>query len=97
MGTLSEARASPSAASARRSEELPLPAEASEAGVVLEERTLRQSRLLPYVRMVVNLIEGLHLGLEEVVPWLLQVLRQHRMGRRNPGDYVGEYPVPDPP
>lgn len=97
MGTLSEASASPSATSASLSEELPLPAEVSEAGVVLEERTLRKSRLLPYVRLVVNLIEGLHLGLEEVVPLLLQDLRQHGMGRRKQGDYVGEHLVPDPP
>lgn len=97
VGTLSEASASPSATSASLSEELPLPAEVSEAGVVLEERTLRKSRLLPYVRLVVNLIEGLHLGLEEVVPLLLQDLRQHGMGRRKQGDYVGEHLVPDPP
>jgi hypothetical protein len=94
---LSEARASPSAASASLSEELPLPVEVPEAGVVLEERTLRKSRLLPYVRMVVNLIEGVQLGPEEVVSRLLRDLRQHRMGRRKRGEYVGEHLVPDRP
>ena len=97
VGTLSEARASPSAASASLSEELPLPAEVPEAGVVLEERTLRKSRLLPYVRLVVNLIEGLQLGLQEVVQELRRDLRQHRMGRRNRADYVGGDVLQHPP
>ena len=78
-------------------EDLPRPAERLRAGVVLDEVTLTNSRLLPYVRLVVNLLEGRQLGLQELVPLLLRNLRQHRMGWRKKGDYVGEELVPDPP
>ena len=72
-------------ASACEPEGLPLPAELDLAGVVLEEATLTKSRLLPYVRLVVNLIEGLQLGLQEVLQRLRRNLRQHRMGWRKKG------------
>ena len=76
---------------------LPLPAELDLAGVVLEEATLTKSRLLPYVRLVVNLIEGLHLGLEEVLQQLRGNLRQHRIGCRKRADYVGDDVLQHPP
>jgi hypothetical protein len=76
---------------------LPLPAELDLAGVVLEEATLTKSRLLPYVRLVVNLIEGLHLSLQEVLQRLRRDLRQHRMGWRNRADYVGDDLLQHPP
>jgi len=76
---------------------LPLPAELDLAGVVLEEATLTKSRLLPYVRLVVNLIEGLHLGLEEVLQLLRRNLRQHRMGCGKRADYVGDDLLQHPP
>lgn len=74
-----------------------LPAEGDLAGVVLEEATLTTSRLLPYVRLVVNLIEGLQLGLQEVLQELRRNLRQHRMGWRNRADYVGDDLLQHPP
>jgi len=81
----------------RKPEGLPRPAELDLAGVVLEEATLTKSRLLPYVRLVVNLIEGLHLGLEEVLQLLRRNLRQHRMGCRKRADYVGDDLLQHPP
>lgn len=86
-----------SAASVSLPEELPRPGEGSRARVVLDEATLTNSRLLPYVRLVVNLIEGQQLGLKEVLQLLRRDLRQHRMGWRKRADYVGENLVPDPP
>lgn len=96
-GALSESSPSPSAGVDCESAGFPLPAEWNLAGVVLEEATLRKSRLLPYVRLVVNLIEGLHLGLQEVVQELRRDLRQHRMGRRKRADYVGGDVLQHPP
>jgi hypothetical protein len=78
-------------------EELPVPREPPPGDAVLEEATLTKSRLLPYVRMIVNLIEDLHLGLQEVLQRLRRNLRQHRMGWRRRGDYVGEDRLQHPP
>ena len=64
---------------------------------MLNEATLTKSRLLPYVRLVVNLIEGLHLGLPEVLQLLRQNLRQHRMGCRKRADYVEDDLLRHPP
>ena len=96
-GASSESSPRPSVASVSLPEELPLPAEMRVAGVVLDEATLTKSRLLPYVRLVVNLIEGLHLGVQEVLQRLRRNLRQHRMGWRKRGDYVGDDLLQHPP
>ncbi len=96
-GASSESGPPASAASASLPEELPLPSEPPQGGVVLDEATLTKSRLLPYVRLVVNLIEGLHLGLPEVLQLLRRDLRQHRMGWRKTADYVGEDLLRHPP
>ena len=92
-----ESNPPPSSESPCAPEGLPLPAELDLAGVVLEEATLTKSRLLPYVRLVVNLIEGLHLGLEEVLQLLRRNLRQHRMGGGKRADYVGDDLLQHPP
>ena len=65
--------------------------------MVLDEAALPKSRLLPYVRMVVNLIEGLQLGLQEVLQLLRRNLRQHRMGWRPRADYGGDDLLQHPP
>jgi hypothetical protein len=96
-GALSESSPSPSAGVDCEPAGFPLPAEWDPAGVVLEEATVRKSRFLPYVRLVVNLIEGLHLGLQEVLQELRRDLRQHRMGWRKTADYVGEDLLRHPP
>jgi hypothetical protein len=96
-GALPEATVPPSSDRPCQPEGLPLPAELDLAGVVLEEATLTKSRLLPYVRLVVNLIEGLRLGLPEVLQVLRRSWRQHRMGWRKRADYVGEDLLQHPP
>lgn len=97
VGASSASRPSASAASVCVPEELPLPSGLPQGGVVLDEATLTKSRLLPYVRRVVNLIEGLHLGLPEVLQLLRWNLRQHRMGWRKAADYVGDDVLRHPP
>jgi hypothetical protein len=96
-GASSESSPPLSAANVSLPEELPLPAEPLRAGVVLDEAALTKSRLLPYVRMVVNLIEGLQLGLQEVLQLLRRNLRQHSMGWRQRADYVGNDLLQHPP
>lgn len=86
-----------SAARASLAEEFPLPSGGSQGGVVLDEATLTKSRLLPYVRLVVNLIEGRHLSLQEVLQLLRRTLRQHRMGWRKRADDVGDDLLQHPP
>jgi hypothetical protein len=78
-------------------EESWLPGELRLEGIVLDEPTVTNSPLLPYVLMVVNVIEGLPLGRQELVELLLQALRQHSMARRRRTDYVLKYLHQHPP
>jgi hypothetical protein len=66
-------------------------------GVVLDESTLAMSRMLPYVRMVVSLIEGIPIGLKQLGDWLRQALRQHSIARRRRADYVLAFLHQHPP
>jgi hypothetical protein len=96
-GASSEPRAPTSSASVSVPEKLPALGELPRAGVELDEATLMNSRLLPYVRLVVNLIEGLQLGVPEVLQRLRRNLRQHRMGWPKRADYVGDDLLQYPP
>jgi hypothetical protein len=57
-------------------------------GVLLDESGLASSPMLPYVRMVVGLIEGIELTCCEVLRLLLQAMRQHSIGHRGRIDYL---------
>lgn len=57
---------------------------------MLDEATLTNSPLLPYVRLVVNLIEGRQVGRQELLHLLGQALRQHCIASRSRADYVRE-------
>ena len=57
-------------------------------GVVLDESSLAGSPMLSYVRMVVNLIEGVQFTCREVIAWLRLALRQHSIGARGGVDYL---------
>jgi hypothetical protein len=57
-------------------------------GVVLDEPSLLASPMLPYVRMVASLVEGIPWSMAEVVGLLRQALRQHSMARRRRLDYL---------
>ena len=57
-------------------------------GVVLDESSLAASPMLPYVRMVVGLIEGIELTSREVLGLLRQSMRQHSFGARRKIDYL---------
>ena len=67
------------------------------AGVVLDVSCVASSRMLPYVRLVVSLVEGLEVSLEEVVDWLRQAMRQHRIAWRRRADYILAFLHQHPP
>lgn len=64
---------------------------------MLDESTLKNSPLLPYVQVVVNRLEGLRLDFEELVELLQEAIRQHSFAWRRRVDYVVEYLHQHPP
>ena len=65
--------------------------------VVLDESSVTTSPMLPYVRMVMSLIEGVEFTCHEVVHRLRQRMRQHRIGDLSRNDYLRGIPHPRPP
>lgn len=65
--------------------------------VVLNEASLLKSRMLPYVRMVVSLIEGIEFSYQELVRLLRQAMRQHSIARRTRSEYVLRFLHEHPP
>jgi hypothetical protein len=78
-------------------EPLPVKEELRLEDVVLDAESVRNSPMLPYVRMLVNLIEGIRLRGEELVELLIQALRQHRIAFRRRADYVLRFLHQHPP
>jgi hypothetical protein len=72
----------------RRGAERSLKAELRLEDLVLNEATLRTSPMLPYVGMLVGLVESMRLGRHELLKLLLQSLRQHSIAYRTRTDYV---------
>jgi len=70
------------------SEPLPTVAELQREDVVLDETSVVNSPMLPYVRMVVSLIEGVEFTCHEVVHLLRRTLRQHSIGAGRGVDYL---------
>lgn len=66
-------------------------------GVVLNEATLRNSPMLPYVRMVVNLIEGTRFDCDEIVTLLVEAVRQRSMASRKRTEYLLDFLHQHPP
>lgn len=66
-------------------------------GVDLNQASLRKSRMLPYVRMVVSLIEGIELSCQEIALLLGQALRQHSIASRSRSQYVLRFLHQHPP
>ena len=77
-----------SSAPQRSTAESPASVKLRLGGVLLEESGLASSPMLPYVRMIVNLIEGVELTGEEVLGLLRRSMRQRSIARRRRIDYV---------
>jgi hypothetical protein len=65
--------------------------------VVLDETSLVNSPTLPYVRMVINLIEGMELTRNELIAHLREAMRQHSIANRKRVDYVLRFLHQHPP
>jgi hypothetical protein len=78
-------------------DELAVQGELYVQGVTLDEGTLAGSPMLPYVRMMVNLIDGLTLSRDELVAALQKRVRQHSMSKRRRIDYVLRFLHQHPP
>lgn len=57
-------------------------------GVVLSTEALLSSRLIKYVRMLTQLIDGVDLSREQLIDVLCRAMRQHRIANRRRVDYV---------
>lgn len=82
------------------SPELPVTAELRVNGPNAPERdesSMASSPVLPYVRMVVSLIEGVEFTSREVLQLLRQTMRQHRIGARRGIDYLRGFHHQHPP
>ena len=66
-------------------------------GFALEESTLVNSRVLPYVRMVVSVLEGRTISREELIAALRTRIRQRSIGRLPRREYVLHYLNQHPP
>ena len=86
-----------SPASASRTDELPATVELRLEGVVLDESGLATLPMLPYVRMVMSLIEGVELTCREVLGLLRQSMRQRSIGDRRRIDYALSFLHQHPP
>ena len=76
---------------------LSLPTELALPGVVLDEPSVVHSPVLPYLRMVMSLIEGHDFQEQELLQLLRQALRQHSIARRRRSDYVLAFLHQHPP
>jgi hypothetical protein len=66
-------------------------------GVVLDEPGLSNSPMLPYVRMIVSLIEGVEFSCREILGLLRRTMRQHSIGAGSRNDYLLSFLHQHPP
>jgi hypothetical protein len=66
-------------------------------GFVLEESTLVNSRVLPYVRMVVSVLEGRRISRKQLMLTLRTRIRQRSIGRLSRREYVVRFLNQHPP
>jgi hypothetical protein len=76
---------------------LPEQVEVHREGVVLNAGRLVTSPMLPYVRMIVHLIEGVRLRGQELLRCLRETLRQHTIATGESGVYVLRFQHQHPP
>ena len=73
---------------APRRNELPQQVELRLEGTVLDELAVKTSPMLPYLRTVIHLIDGIQLSLKQLVISLLSAMRQHSIVYRTRADYI---------
>jgi hypothetical protein len=78
-------------------DELPVKLELVLGGVVLDEAGLLESPMMPYLRMMVRLAEGIRLSCRELGDLLRRALRQRSIASRSRTDYVLRFLNQHPP
>lgn len=78
-------------------DELSIEVELRLEGLVLDESNVAHSPLLPYVRMLVSLIEGVRFSCQTLLDLLRRSMRQHSIARRRRADYVLAFLHQHPP
>jgi hypothetical protein len=68
--------------------EASLPVAISLEGVTLDAESVERSPALPYLRMLVRVLEKVPISQAELVQWLLESLRQRSIARRNRKTYA---------
>jgi len=66
-------------------------------GVILQESTVVHSPMVPYIRTLLALIEGIRMSHVEVVAWLRERQRQRSIAYRSRRDYVLRFLHQHPP
>ena len=66
-------------------------------GLLLDEPTLRNSHVLPYVLMVASVLEGRTIHREELLAALRKRMRQRSIGRLSRREYVLRFLQQHPP
>ena len=77
--------------------ELPVDIELVPAGFAIDESSVVNSPMLPYIRTLIWMIDGIGLSCAEVVEWLREVLRQRSMAYRPRREYVLRFLHQHPP
>lgn len=77
--------------------ELPVDMELDLNGVALDESSVVNSPMLPYIRMLIRMIDGITLSCAEVIQWLREVLRQRSIAYRPRREYVLRFLHQHPP
>jgi len=72
----------------QRADESPVKVELWLEEVMLDESSLARSPMLPYVRLMLCLVEGFERSCDEVARLLRRGLRQHSTAYRRRTDYV---------
>jgi hypothetical protein len=67
------------------------------AGLVLDETSVVNSPIVPYVRMVVSLIVGKSIGKDQLVAELLKIMRQRSIDNRTSTQYASRFLDQHPP
>ena len=65
--------------------------------IVLREQEVRNSPMLAYVRLLVQVFDGVALGREAVIAWLLETMTQRSMARRPRREYHLDFLHEQPP
>jgi hypothetical protein len=62
-----------------------------------QEEVIRDKTTLSYIQMLVSLIEGYLVSLDEVLKMVHKIMRQHSIGKRRRFLYAFTYPESKPP